>query len=44
MSARHVPGGPLIDQAELANQLSSGQPLVLLDIRWRLGGPPGIDS
>jgi len=35
---------PLIDQTELAAQLLSGQPPVLLDIRWRLGGPPGIDS
>jgi thiosulfate/3-mercaptopyruvate sulfurtransferase len=27
-----------------AESLASGAPPVLLDVRWRLGGPPGIDS
>lgn len=39
-----TPTGLLIDPAELANWLASGQPPALLDVRWRLGGPPGIDS
>jgi thiosulfate/3-mercaptopyruvate sulfurtransferase len=42
-----APGGPvhpLIDVATLAAALASGEPPVLLDVRWRLGGPPGIDS
>ena len=37
-------GHPLIDVASLATELSGGAPPVLLDVRWRLGGPPGIDS
>ena len=32
---------PLIDAAELATALG-GRPPALLDVRWRLGGPPGI--
>jgi thiosulfate/3-mercaptopyruvate sulfurtransferase len=36
--------GPLISVAELAAALARGEPPVLLDVRWRLGGPPGIDS
>ncbi|MFH8407277.1 sulfurtransferase [Streptomyces sp. NPDC018019] len=32
---------PLITAAELADELASGTPPVLLDIRYRLGGPPG---
>jgi thiosulfate/3-mercaptopyruvate sulfurtransferase len=35
---------PLIDVASLAGELASSAPPVLLDVRWRLGGPPGIDS
>jgi thiosulfate/3-mercaptopyruvate sulfurtransferase len=35
---------PLIDVESLATWLAGGSPPVLLDIRWRLGGPPGIDS
>jgi thiosulfate/3-mercaptopyruvate sulfurtransferase len=35
---------PLIDVESLASELSGGAPPVLLDVRWRLGGPPGIDS
>ena len=34
---------PLISVTDLADALASSQPL-LLDVRWRLGGPPGIDS
>jgi len=30
--------------ASLAVVLVGGEPPVLLDVRWRLGGPPGIDS
>jgi thiosulfate/3-mercaptopyruvate sulfurtransferase len=36
--------GPLINLDELAALLTSAQPPVVLDVRWRLGGPPGIDS
>jgi thiosulfate/3-mercaptopyruvate sulfurtransferase len=32
---------PLIDTAALAELLDSGRSPVLLDVRWRLGGPPG---
>jgi thiosulfate/3-mercaptopyruvate sulfurtransferase len=35
---------PLVDVESLAGELASGAPPVLLDVRWRLGGPPGIDS
>ena len=35
---------PLITVAELADALAGQQPPTLLDIRWRLGGPPGIDA
>jgi thiosulfate/3-mercaptopyruvate sulfurtransferase len=37
-------GSPLISVAELADALAGSQPPVLIDVRWRLGGPPGIDS
>jgi thiosulfate/3-mercaptopyruvate sulfurtransferase len=33
--------GVLITAAELAGQLAAGRPVTLLDVRWRLGGPPG---
>src|SRR5271165_1932262 len=36
--------GPLISVAELADALTAGAHPVLIDIRWRLGGPPGIDT
>ena len=36
--------GPLISPAELAEALAGGEPPTVLDVRWRLGGPPGIDS
>ncbi|XVQ09027.1 sulfurtransferase [Spirillospora sp. CA-255316] len=35
---------PLIDVPALARLLRSDPPPVLLDVRWRLTGPPGIDS
>ena len=34
----------LISAAELAARLSSDQPPVVLDVRWKLGGPPGHDE
>lgn len=37
-------GSPLADVKSLAAELASGAPPVLLDVRWRLGGPPGIES
>jgi thiosulfate/3-mercaptopyruvate sulfurtransferase len=30
--------------AELAEALAGREPPVLIDVRWRLGGPPGLDS
>lgn len=36
--------GLLISPAELAEALAAGEPPVVIDTRWRLGGPPGIDS
>ena len=35
---------PLISVASLAAELTSPAAPALLDVRWRLGGPPGIDS
>jgi thiosulfate/3-mercaptopyruvate sulfurtransferase len=35
--------GPLIDARSLAAELNERAPL-LLDVRWRFGGPPGIDG
>ena len=34
----------LITPAELAEHAERGEIPVLLDVRWRLGGPPGIDA
>jgi thiosulfate/3-mercaptopyruvate sulfurtransferase len=34
----------LTDVTSLVAALGGEQPPVLLDVRWRLGGPPGIDS
>ena len=36
-------GGALITVAELAELTALPAPPTLLDVRWRLGGPPGID-
>src|SRR5580658_8673267 len=38
------PGHPLVDIESLASELAGDSPPALLDVRWRLGGPPGIDS
>jgi thiosulfate/3-mercaptopyruvate sulfurtransferase len=35
---------PLISVAELADDVAAGSAPVLLDVRWRLGGPPGIEG
>jgi thiosulfate/3-mercaptopyruvate sulfurtransferase len=35
---------PLMTVAELADALAGQEPPTLIDVRWRLGGPPGIDS
>jgi thiosulfate/3-mercaptopyruvate sulfurtransferase len=35
---------PLIDVTSLALGLAAGPPPVLLDVRWRLAGPPGITA
>ena len=39
-----APEDPLISPAELADALAGVEPPVLIDVRWRLGGPPGLDS
>jgi thiosulfate/3-mercaptopyruvate sulfurtransferase len=36
--------GPLTDVRALARAMAGPVPPVLLDVRWRLGGPPGIDA
>jgi thiosulfate/3-mercaptopyruvate sulfurtransferase len=36
--------GPLISVVELTTLLGSARPPALLDVRWRLGGPPGIEA
>ena len=35
---------PIIAADELAKECAGDSPPVLLDVRWRLAGPPGIDS
>jgi thiosulfate/3-mercaptopyruvate sulfurtransferase len=35
---------PLIDVATLAVELAAADPPSVLDVRWRLGGPPGLDD
>jgi thiosulfate/3-mercaptopyruvate sulfurtransferase len=44
--AEPAPGEPqsLVSRTELAALLASPEPPVVFDVRWRLGGPPGIDS
>jgi thiosulfate/3-mercaptopyruvate sulfurtransferase len=37
-------GGLLVSVESLAAELTTGPAPVLLDVRWRLGGPPGLDS
>ncbi len=38
------PGRLIVSATALAGELADRTGLVLLDVRWRLGGPPGIDS
>src|SRR5580693_6678579 len=38
------PGRLLVSPAALAEELASEPGPALLDVRWRLGGPPGLDS
>jgi len=40
-AAAASPTDPLIDVATLAAQLAGDTPPTVLDVRWRLGGPPG---
>ncbi|MGD0375350.1 MAG: sulfurtransferase [Streptosporangiaceae bacterium] len=35
--------GPLVDVGSLASELTGASPPAVLDVRWRLAGPPGID-
>jgi thiosulfate/3-mercaptopyruvate sulfurtransferase len=35
---------PLVSTTDLAVSLSGAEPPVLLDVRWRLGGPPGRED
>ena len=44
MEPRDGTPGPLTDVGALARGLAGRAPPVLLDVRWRLGGPPGIDA
>jgi thiosulfate/3-mercaptopyruvate sulfurtransferase len=44
MAPRDSQPGPLTDVPAVARALAGQSPPVLLDVRWRLGGPPGIDS
>lgn len=36
--------GPLVDVATLAASVTGATPPTLLDVRWRLGGPPAADD
>ena len=36
--------GPLVDARSLAAELTGSAPPVVLDVRWRMGGPPGIEG
>lgn len=36
--------GPLVQPAELADELRGERPVTLLDVRWWLGGPPGVNA
>src|ERR1700722_9496976 len=35
---------PLISAGELADALAGHVPPILIDVRWHLGGPPGIEG
>ena len=41
---RRSPAYPLVSVESLAAELAGGAAPALLDVRWRLGGPPGIES
>jgi thiosulfate/3-mercaptopyruvate sulfurtransferase len=41
---RRPPAYPLVGVEPLAAELAGAAPPALLDVRWRLGGPPGIES
>ena len=36
--------GPLVDARSLAAELTGSAPPVVLDVRWQMGGPPGIEG
>lgn len=40
----NVRPSPLIDVAELAAAMESDRPPTVLDVRWALNGPPGIED
>ncbi|MEE1826455.1 sulfurtransferase [Streptomyces sp. BE20] len=40
----HHDDSPLVSVTDLRAALDSAHPPVLLDVRWQLGGPPGIDD
>ncbi len=44
MEPQDSQAGPLTDVGALARALAGHAPPVLLDVRWRLGGPPGIEA
>jgi thiosulfate/3-mercaptopyruvate sulfurtransferase len=44
MEPRDRMPGPLTDVFALARAMAGPAPPVLLDVRWRLGGPPGLDA
>ena len=44
MEPRDATQGPLTGVSALARALAGPAPPVLLDVRWRLGGPPGLDA
>jgi thiosulfate/3-mercaptopyruvate sulfurtransferase len=37
-----LPVDPLVDVASLATTMDTDEPPILLDVRWKLGGPPGL--
>jgi thiosulfate/3-mercaptopyruvate sulfurtransferase len=39
-----ITAGPLVSVPELAAALTGDDPPALLDVRWKLGGPPGLDA
>ncbi|GAA4732661.1 sulfurtransferase [Phytohabitans rumicis] len=39
-----LPQNPIVDAAALATVLASAEPPTVLDVRWRLAGPPGRED